>query len=173
LDVDRLLYLATTPKSLIPPPDWTLPSKDERLARWVAQIVVGDAPVPGFVLEVALPFARVGETDGLKAMMFLRTTAGSWTLGRIEFPPAPPHRNARPALMRDKRFAPFVEGCHAHLARDNARLGIDAFGPESLPAAIEIDWKGGLREAIATIEALFCIEGLWCGEVLPWDRRLL
>lgn len=173
MNVSRLVDLATTPKSLMPPVDWIRPSKGELLARWVAQIVVGAAPVPGFVLELALPFARVRALDSLRALLILRTTAGTWTLGRIEFPPAPSHRNARPALMRDKRFAPLLTGCHAHLAVDNAQFGLDGFAKENLPAAIEIDWKGGFREAISTIEALFVIEGLWCGEDLPWDRRLL
>lgn len=96
MDVRRLVELATAPKSLMPPPDWVLPSKGELLARWVAQIVVEAAPVPGFVLELAVPFARVEVLDGLKALLILRTMAGTWTLGRIEFPPAAHHKNARP-----------------------------------------------------------------------------
>lgn len=176
MHTDRLVELATTVKTAVYQDGWLLPDKKELLARWAAPLAVCGAIIPGLTLHIELPFSRAGEFDRLTARLVQRSGGYVWHLGRIEFAPTGPpphHRNSHPALMRTGRFRPTLDGAHAHLAEDNAILGAEAFRPPAdLPAAREIDWSGGFLNAISTISILFCIEGLWCGDELPWDRRL-
>lgn len=178
MDVDRLVELAISPKWAAHPGDpgaWLLPTKGDTTAQWAAPLVLADEIVPGLTLNISVPFARMGEFDSFVARMDYRWAGYVWHVGRIEFCPlgAPVHhRNSHLSLMR-AGFPPTITGPHAHLAADNALLGIDAFRPTgNLPAAREIDWMAGFRNAISTVGTLFCLEGLWCGEALPWDRQL-
>ena len=176
MHTDRLVELATTVKTAVYSDDWLLPDKKELLARWVAPLAIDGTIVAGLTLHIEVPLWRLGEFDRLTARLTHRSGGYTWHLGRIEFAPngpPPHHRHTHPKLMRSGLFPPSLDGPHAHLAEDNAILGPEAFRPPAdLPAAREIDWNGGFLNAISTISTLFCIEGLWCGDELPWDRRL-
>lgn len=175
MELSTLIRLAKSEKTAFGD-DWVLPTTRETIARWVGALAIDGSVVAGLTLTLQIQHARLNEFDGLTARMEYADGNRKWHLGRIDFCPAgpPPHHlNSDVRLMR-RGFPPELSGSHSHLAEYNECLGIDAFKPErNLPAAREIDWPDSFANAISIIESSFCITGLWCGETLPWNPRML
>jgi hypothetical protein len=152
-----------------PPPSSNRPIEERGKIRTTAgestRVVFPLARIGGLGLEgvrlrlTAKPFRR---NDEVTATLEVSGGRNGVTIARIDAWPADPHGN----INRDHRkilgIPALIRGSHVHRFEDNARLGVEAFSPQSnLPAARELDRDiQSFRQFLALVEAEFCITGL-------------
>lgn len=121
---------------------------------------VGGPGIEGARLRLtAKPFRR---NEEVTATLEVSGGRNGVTIARIDAWPLDPHGNINREHRKMLGIPQLIPGSHVHRFEDNARIGVEAFSPQSnLPVARELDRDiQSFRQFLALVEAEFRITGL-------------